>query len=258
MSTKPKFPGMPPAHPAADFFSLHEGEPLHILAERIKLNGLLEPIVMLDGLILDGRRRWRACIMAGVEPITMDFYDRPESATISPADWVWDKNFARRQLGLGEQAIAAARYKQYLRDHPNGERLADVGPKAGVAKTTLDKAEKVLAKAEPEVVAAVESGEVSLNDAAKIVDEKPKVQRSAVKDVMDRLEKTATASVAKAKPTNGQPVFDDKRISEPFGKLYRACTERWQSMGQKPDEQFDAVKAALKAINELLSAWGVK
>ena len=54
-----------PFHPLADLFPLLEGEDFEQLVTDIRENGLYEPIVMLDGRILDGRNRYRACLSAG-------------------------------------------------------------------------------------------------------------------------------------------------------------------------------------------------
>ena len=55
-------------HAAADIFPLMDRAELERL-EDIRVNGLREPITLhLDGSILDGRNRERACAVAGVEP----------------------------------------------------------------------------------------------------------------------------------------------------------------------------------------------
>jgi ParB family chromosome partitioning protein len=43
-------------------------EELTALADDIKTNGLLQPITLFEGKILDGKCRYQACIMAGVQP----------------------------------------------------------------------------------------------------------------------------------------------------------------------------------------------
>jgi ParB-like chromosome segregation protein Spo0J len=57
-------------HPAADVFPMLPDDELAALAEDIKQNGLMYPIVTaVDGILIDGRNRLRACEMVGVEPI---------------------------------------------------------------------------------------------------------------------------------------------------------------------------------------------
>jgi ParB-like chromosome segregation protein Spo0J len=81
-----------PFHPLGDRFPPIEGVEFDELVADIKANGLIEPIVMLDGMILDGRNRYRACVAADVEPTFRPF------TSDDPAAYVISANIHRRHL----------------------------------------------------------------------------------------------------------------------------------------------------------------
>ena len=83
-------------HPVASLFPLMEGDEFHALVDDIKRNGLIVPITLSDGLILDGRNRYRACQEAGVEP-----HYQEVSGDLNPWSHVWSINATRRHLDPG-------------------------------------------------------------------------------------------------------------------------------------------------------------
>lgn len=86
--TEPKF------HPLSEYFPmLPEGE-FEQLKDSIKKFGLLEPITTLDGMILDGRNRYKACMEVGVTPRYRDYFENEHE----PIDFVVAANMRRRHL----------------------------------------------------------------------------------------------------------------------------------------------------------------
>lgn len=96
----PAWPGG--VHPAADLFPMLDGDDLQDLADNIREQGLDEPLwVLPDGRLLDGRNRYAACLLAGVEPATQTY----EGA--DPVRFVIRRNIKRRQLTTGQKAMLA-------------------------------------------------------------------------------------------------------------------------------------------------------
>lgn len=194
-----------PPHPAASIFPMMEGDELQELAEDIEKHGLAEPIKLHDDQIIDGRNRLRACLQVGVKP-------RYETAAVngSPADYVFSANYHRRHLTEGAKQMAAGRYKKeraredaakrkkeagkkYGRGRPKDKVAAKTpqpkrepesrevaGQKFGVGGKTVDSAEKILGAA-PEVVRAVERGDIKVSTAARLAEIPKKTQREAIK-----------------------------------------------------------------------------
>jgi len=92
-------------HPVADLFPMLPDDELRDLAEDIKVRGQLQPIVLdkVGEAILDGRNRFAACKLAGVEPqfVTYDGDD--------PDGYALAVNINRRHMTKGQQALVVAK-----------------------------------------------------------------------------------------------------------------------------------------------------
>src|SRR5262249_25262116 len=132
--------------------------------------GLRELIVLRDGLILDGRNRYRACLAAGVQP-------RFETYTgDDPLALVISLNLKRRHLTESQRAMVAAR----LATLPHGANQWRTGKFAGpptqadaaallnISERSVRSGREVQEHGAPELRQAVERGEVSVSAAADI------------------------------------------------------------------------------------------
>lgn len=108
-------------HEAADAFAMIEEDEFAQLKQNIEHNGLLEPVVMFQGAILDGRNRWRACRELGIEPEVVEW--RPTGPLDSPEGFVVAKNIMRRHISKSQRAAHAARLYGMLLSH----RVEDAG-----------------------------------------------------------------------------------------------------------------------------------
>jgi hypothetical protein len=162
-------PLMTPAlHPLCTLFPRLEGVEFAALVADIKANGQREPIVMFEGMVLDGGNRLRACIEAGVKPEFKDFEGQ------SIVSFVLSANLHRRHMTPGQQAAIVASAQDWSKAQEHGgarrghqaatlplETVADRAAQAGASERTQRMADKV-AKQSPELAAQVGRGEISL------------------------------------------------------------------------------------------------
>jgi N6-adenosine-specific RNA methylase IME4 len=159
-------------HPLANAFPLLEGSDFEALVADIKANGQREPITVLDGMILDGRNRYRACRAIGIKPRAVDFDPDVDG---EPLAFVISKNVARRHLDESQRAMVAARLEgcrhgdnQHSEAHANLHLLKrdDVARHLNVSPRSVACAAVVRDKAIPQIVQAVDRGKLSISQAA--------------------------------------------------------------------------------------------
>ena len=80
-------------HPLSDFFPMLAPEDFDELVEDMRKHGQLEPIVVHEGKILDGRNRYEACETIGIEAKYREL-----DKGIEPLDYVVAANLKRRHL----------------------------------------------------------------------------------------------------------------------------------------------------------------
>jgi hypothetical protein len=88
-------------HPAAQHFPLMDNKDLTNLALNIKEHGLLHPIVLLNGRVLNGRNRIRACALANVTPRFVTI------SLSSPTLYLIQENVMRLHLTPDQRAALA-------------------------------------------------------------------------------------------------------------------------------------------------------
>jgi ParB-like chromosome segregation protein Spo0J len=111
-------------HPKAAIFTMLEGEAYEQLRDDIHEHGLREKIILLDGLILDGRNRYKACRELGIEPEVQELEECNDALA-----YVLSANLHRRHLTTGERAAIAADYIPMLAEQA-AKRKAE-GQKSG-------------------------------------------------------------------------------------------------------------------------------
>jgi hypothetical protein len=205
-------------HPLSNLVEFGAGIDLDGLRKHMRENGydLDEPIILYSGKILDGRHKHASARAENVTPTFREFVGASPEAYVIKKAYRQHLNESQRALiaaGIAENRsnaqICAGEQPEKRKQQSQAAKVMNVGER------TVQQATKVKDKGTPEVAKAVADGTLPVDQAAKIVDEPPKVQNQAIKDVREGKAKIATA-----------PTSKDGRITKTIDRLDRLLAER--------------------------------
>lgn len=237
-------------HPLANVFPLMEGEPFRDLVDDIRENGLREAIWLHEDQIVDGRNRYRACREAGVAPKFRDWDGKG-----SLLSFVVSLNLKRRHLDEGQRAMVAARletFKQGQRkaEMPIGISRSEAAALLSVGERTVARAAEVIKHGTPELIAAVDAGEVAVSAAAEVAALPAKEQREIVAEGAKAI-KAKARELREAEASTPEPepeTFDDAAANLRLRELVKAEARKWPATRLKLfvmqlEELVDTIKA---------------
>lgn len=239
-------------HPAADVFPLMEGAEFKKLVDDVVEHGLREPVwrIWVDAgygngsrkpLILDGRNRLRACYEAGTKPEFRD-YDGDD-----PVAFVVSLNLTRRHLDESQRSLVAARIATLQKGANQHASIEASSPQSDAAKllnvgrSGVQRARRVIEKAAPEIVAAVERGEVAVSAAAVVADLPVEQQRKVIAEG-PRAVREKAAEIRQARQSDKHADIDATR--EPDDVVE---DDEW--------DETEAVTAVSRAIRAAIQKW---
>lgn len=182
------------------------------LEANILRDGCRDPLVVWDGILIDGHNRHEICTRHGLpfETVEMAFDDRSHAI-----EWIIRNQFGRRnlppyirtKLALVLEDTIAARAKENQKERKGDQpgaicqksgNLVPVDTKreiaaiAGVSHDTVAKVKKIEAKATPQVKAKLASGEISINQAHKdiVKEEKREEKQQKLRDAVEEIAST--------------------------------------------------------------------
>jgi N6-adenosine-specific RNA methylase IME4/ParB-like chromosome segregation protein Spo0J len=161
------------SHPIANLLPAMEEKQLAELTESIRRKGLVNDIILLQGMVLDGRGRQQACIRAGVSPRYTEFAGSRDDARA----FVIIQNVHRRHLSDEQRTMIAALMVNTKLGSNQHSRDGDVEHvPVGRASTMLNvKVRTVnrylpIARDAKDVADAVVRGRITFKTAKKIVE----------------------------------------------------------------------------------------
>lgn len=174
-------------HPIAQCWPSMSGPDFARLCESLRELGLLQPIVLYEGMLLDGRHRQRGCEVTGVTPRYIEYTGH------DPVGYAVGVNETRRFLGASQRSIVAGMLATLGRGgdgrNQHGRVAQDcatltqteAAQKLGVSRRAVQMARKVLNDA-PELAEQVAAGKLSISAATRTLEgtkSEPKQPRSA-------------------------------------------------------------------------------
>jgi hypothetical protein len=234
----------------------------------------IPPVVVWDGIIIDGHHthRIRENLRDGegkpvkIRYAKMEFADRQAAMA-----YAIHAQIGRRNLDASQMAMAIAKLPKGTAGRPaekNRDKFdpisqpsrAELAEEAGIGRTTMKYADKVNEQGAKAVQDAVVAGEVSVSDAAAIVDLPKTEQAKAVKAVKSGKAKTLKAA-AKATKADSPPVSDPdckalyKEWERAIGPLVRLVDRIAGQVNGKRGEHHKTVQEHLNAATEEMIEW---
>lgn len=253
-----------PVHTLAEIFPMPSEETYKGMEQDILANGQLEPIVLYQDSVIDGRTRQKILLKHGIEP---KYKDLPKGA--DPVAFVLSKNLHRRHLSESQRAMTAARILRLRKDQAYEEAVKNMeevddgkavtvegnganGHVAGaptvqeisdfmnVSKSAVRHANIVQEKCAVDIVRAVDADELSASDAAAIA-ELPKAQQ------LEALKKVKEGAARTLKEASGVSQEEVKQ------KLRNTQDDLGSPVPARLRDLFAdrTLKRAVEAINEL-------
>ena len=245
-------------HKLANLFPMMTSEELYEMGKDIATNGQIDPIVVYEGKILDGRNRFQACQRAGVEPRVEEYNGT------DPLAYVISLNLKRRHLTESQKAMIASELATMER---GGDKKSDQcvnsrndfvsQPEAAemfnVSRTTVQEAKKVADMADENVVQAVKAGKVSIN-AARTLAELPPLEQSRIAALPEAEIKQEVKKVRGTQGTGQNEWYTPEKYVEAARQVLNGI-DLDPASSETANERIQAAKYYTEADNGLAQDW---
>lgn len=215
-------------HPLSAAFPDMTPAELGALKSDIEARGLLEPITLYEGMILDGWHRYQACLEADHEPWFEDFSDK------RPDLWVISKNARRRHLSKTQIAVAIAKIAEIT---GMASPVRHSGGSEGQAKSSTSKSATVAGRDSATVEEMAEAADVDKRTMER-------AQRLVREGVADQV-LSGELGVREAEA----PFAPPPKERSPLGPEYEDLLARYQELQDQVADLTD-LAASAKAFEE--------
>jgi len=186
------------------------------LVDSIKQHGQHDPIVVFEGMVLDGWHRFTACQQLGIDCAAEEYSGN------NPQEFVLARNIHRRNLTGSQRAAAVVAVSEWAKRGTNNKNLKtatgevtshvplsnkEMAETAGVTTRTIQQAKKAI---EAGLGEEVKTGKMSVDAAVKQVAAKVKAEQAPPPAAEAPAEETV--SMTKAKYDNLMGLVEDSHL----------------------------------------------
>lgn len=222
-------------HPAADAWPMMDDDRYGELRADIEMNGQREPITLCDGMILDGRNRYRACVELDIEPLTREYDGDPWA-------FAWSLNGARRDLEATVRALIFKRCEDGSAKW--AKRLAKIAEEGNRKKSEA-------AKEQPRTAA----GKMAKKPVADHSDQRPaKGGRAVAREARAADAKVSPATMARADQIAKRPDLERKVVD---GEMKPAEALREIRSDRRRKELAEAAAKAAEQQTSERPSWSI-
>ncbi len=201
-------------HPAAEIFPMMDAQAFSQLVADIEANGVQTTIKLVgetreEAQLIDGRNRLKAMLQLGMDPHDYADVIHPDDLG-DPVQYVLSLNLHRRHLSESQRSMVANKVAT-LKHGGHSEISIDISTTQSAAAEQLNvgvasvrRARKVSDHAVPEIVDAVERGDVSVSAAAEVAD-LPQAEQKALAEQGPKAIKEAASKKRHNKATKPTP-----------------------------------------------------
>lgn len=172
------------------------------LERNILEEGIRDPLVTWNGILVDGHNRYRIAQEYDIDFVTVE----KEFADMNAVkEWMINNQFGRRNLNKYQRSVLALQLedvfkakakenqgnrndiKQISAESKPVETRQEIAKVANVSHDTISKVKKIEATASPEIKAKVSTGEISINEAFKeIKKEEVETKRKEIRETFEK------------------------------------------------------------------------
>ena len=234
-------------HPICELLPMMTEDEFSALRDDISRNGLLEPIWIYQGQILDGRNRYRACVDLGIEPATREYTGD------TPATFVLSMH-TRRDLTQSQKAAVAVSFLPHLEEEASRRRLATQNNNAAKADPS-PVTEQTKGESREHAAKVVGCGATFVTYAKRVHDESPEMFDRVKRGELSVKKAYAALPKPKAFEANGDVVVTKPRKLEKSERAKQI--EGLVASGHRAEQVADKLGLDLRYVRQIANEHGI-